>query len=239
MATPVKVKALVSNVTKFSKDVVMYDFKPQGRVPLFKSGQFLHLSVEEYDGIGEWPESRVFSIASSPKNKDEKIKIIVSAKGKYTSKIVSVLKQNDIVWLKLPYGEFQIKDNDKPIVLVAGGTGISPFIPFMEQRLLQPASNKVVLYYGIKNEDLIICNELLDKCSSAENNFSTHLYLENEPKNFREASTGILDKEKIFQDNKFHADYYLSGPIEMINNFKDYFIAMGVSENNIFIDNWN
>ena len=40
------------------------------RCPLFKPGQFLHLAIDPYDGAGFWPESRVFSIASSPRDRD-------------------------------------------------------------------------------------------------------------------------------------------------------------------------
>ena len=38
--------------------------------PAFKPGQFLHLAIDPYDGAGFWPESRVFSIASSPGDRD-------------------------------------------------------------------------------------------------------------------------------------------------------------------------
>ena len=35
-------------------------------VPRFTPGQFLHLALDPYDADGFWPDSRVFSIASSP-----------------------------------------------------------------------------------------------------------------------------------------------------------------------------
>jgi NAD(P)H-flavin reductase len=106
------------------------NFKPYGRVPLAKPGQFLHLTVDVYDPTGGfWPESRVFSIASAPGASE--ISIVYSVKGQYTKRMERVLAPGYEVWLKLPYGDFIVEsaiEKDQDIVLIAGGTGLSPFL---------------------------------------------------------------------------------------------------------------
>ena len=44
--------------------------RPERPVPRFRAGQFLHLALDPYDPTGFWPESRVFSIASPPAQRD-------------------------------------------------------------------------------------------------------------------------------------------------------------------------
>ena len=239
MATPQRIKSIVSNIERFNKNIAYISFKPESRVPRFKPGQFLHLALDNYDGISEWPESRVFSIASPPKIKDTEISIIVSAKGPFTSRVVNSLKKNDIVWLKLPYGDFTIQETEKTIVLVAGGTGIAPFVPFLEQAVYDNNNSTIRLYYGVKNKNLIIFNKLLEKCIKSLSDFKSILFAENIEPPFNNMIKGIIDKEKIFNDNKHNADYYLSGPLEMIMSLKDFFISKGVLNNNIHIDSWN
>jgi NAD(P)H-flavin reductase len=65
MANPSKIQAEIVSVEPYGKDFFEVRMKPQGRVPRFKAGQFLHLTIDDYDPSGGfWPESRVFSIAS-------------------------------------------------------------------------------------------------------------------------------------------------------------------------------
>ena len=79
-------------------------FQSQGRQYKYKPGQFLHLSIDsQYDGIGQWPESRCFSMQSSPGELN--LKITYSVKGAYTGLMEKSLGVGSDVWLKMPYGD--------------------------------------------------------------------------------------------------------------------------------------
>ena len=160
MATPRKVKAIVENVYYYQDGITRFVLKPELKCK-FKPGQFLHLVLDAYDPSYNWPDSRVFSIASS--NKKKEIEILISPKGKFTHKMVDSLKVDDQVWIKLPYGDFNLHTTDNnTIVLVAGGTGISPFIGFLEDLKNVPdQETNVLLYYGVRSQDHIIYDELL------------------------------------------------------------------------------
>ena len=76
-------------------------FQSQGKRYKFQPGQFLHLSVDsEYDGIGQWPESRCFSMQSSPG--DQIVKITYAVNGAYTRLMEKKLSAGREVWLKMP-----------------------------------------------------------------------------------------------------------------------------------------
>ena len=156
---------------------------PEGRLPRFKAGQFLHLTVDDYDPAGGFsPESRVFSIASPPGG--DRVSIVYSVKGVYTRKMESRLKPGIDLWLKMPYGEFVIKSSvreGQDIVLVAGGTGISPFIPFLEERLHDgDMQSKVVLYYGARLRSYILFPDLLTRCAAKREWFTGNISIEKE-----------------------------------------------------------
>lgn len=109
MSIPVKIPAKVIFVTKHTSDVCSYVLKPEKICPKFRPGQFLHLAIDTYDPSYPWPESRVFSIANSPTRK-ETIKITFAVKGRFTKRMYNELKEGDIIWLKLPYGDFTFND---------------------------------------------------------------------------------------------------------------------------------
>ncbi|MCX6904939.1 MAG: hypothetical protein NTW03_15955, partial [Verrucomicrobia bacterium] len=120
---PRKIRCTVEAITDHGGRVYTIDLAPATPVPAFRPGQFLHLTVDDYDPSSFWPESRVLSIASSPRERS-RIRVCYSVKGRYTTKMEQTLKIGSEAWIKLPYGEFVI-DEQVDSVLIAGGTGIS------------------------------------------------------------------------------------------------------------------
>lgn len=236
MPSPVKIPAKVIDIQKFSDTVASFTFEPQKRVPRFRAGQFLHLALDEYDPSHDWPESRVFSIANGSSNRKQ-IRILISVKGKFTRRIFDELSVGSGVWLKMPYGDFVIDKNSPDIVLVAGGTGIAPFISFLEDAVNQKPGNKIHLFYGVRNEKLIIFDNLFTSCQKEIEHFKHTVFTEEKASG--KYPTGQLDIEKIYAEtNHFSPVYYLSGPFEMISKFKEYLENKDVSEDKIKIDEW-
>jgi NAD(P)H-flavin reductase len=238
MPAPRKIKVKVSEIKKFDGSVTFYRLIPEIKIR-FNPGQFLHLTLEKYDASYNWPESRVFSIANSS-TRNEYIDILISPKGNYTSRIVNTLKIGDDVWIKLPFGDFNFKDAmDKNCILIAGGTGISPFISFMQYVIDTNFEYSLKLFYGVRNERLIIIDELLKECKEKIKNFSYELYLEETGTNTN-ATKGIVSIDKIIEETKNinNKIFYLSGPILMIKSFKEKLIESGVDINLIKYDNW-
>ena len=113
MANPVKIRGNIASLTKHDESVFTVSIIPERRIPRFKAGQFLHLTLDDYDPQGGfWPESRVFSIASAPTS--QQVEIVYSVKGRYTERMRKELAISKQVWLKLPYGEFSIDTASLP-----------------------------------------------------------------------------------------------------------------------------
>ena len=102
-----KIPCVIQKITRNSDDVFSLVLKPEKLLPRYRSGQFLHLAIDNYDHSGFWPESRVFSIASSS-NDLGILKISYSVKGKFTARMAKELHEGSHVWVKLPYGDFVI-----------------------------------------------------------------------------------------------------------------------------------
>ena len=158
MSMPRRIRCLVEAITDHGERVYSIDLAPVSPVPSFRPGQFLHLTVDDYDPSSFWPESRVFSIANSPRDL-RRIHICYSVKGRYTTKMEQVLKVGGEVWIKLPYGDFVI-DGASDAVLLAGGTGISAFTAFIEA-LAPRGSQAVTLLYGARTSRLLLFQNMI------------------------------------------------------------------------------
>lgn len=248
MANPAKIKASVEAITKHGEGTYEVQFRPEGRVPRFKAGQFLHLTMDEYDPAGGfWPESRVFSIAS--RSGDEFLTIVYSVKGRYTKIIEERLAVGQEVWIKLPFGDFIIESRVKEgsdVVLVAGGTGISPFVPYLEGLAESggAAGRRVRLYYGLRSPDQLLFGDILYRCWK-DKSLDLHIWLESDLSGLEgfsglEMKYGRLDADLIFEESKdvTTPDFFLSGPPAMIKNFKATLLAKGLNLDKIQIDEW-
>ena len=147
-------------------------------MPNFKPGQFLHLALDPFDPtIGFWPESRVFSIASMPF--DPEITIAYAVKGSFTKRMREELTVGKEVWIRLPYGHFSLTATpDEEIILVAGGTGITPFIAFILNELKRPSGMLLKLVYGVKKTELFLFTDILTKAMSRLSGFKLFAFSE-------------------------------------------------------------
>jgi hypothetical protein len=246
MANPIKMLSEVASVMKHDEGVYTVSLAPMRRVPKFVAGQFLHLALDEYDSQGGfWPESRVFSIASAPMMQN--IEIVYSVKGRYTARMKKELATGKQVWLKLPYGEFSIDtmaSSGQDIVLVAGGTGISPYLSYLRTILNgSQGTRRVHLIYGIRNEKHVLCSKDLSSCCSTIKEFTMDLFVENGKNkmfSFARQHEGIIRIERILEIGKSMIEplYFLSGPPSMIQTFKNGLTSEGITPNKIMIDNW-
>ncbi len=248
MPNPVKIPAVVDSVRSHGEGVYTVSMRPEGRAPCYKAGQFLHLSVDDFDPAGGfWPESRVFSIASQ--SGGELVTIVYSVKGVYTRKMEATLEPGRRVWLKLPYGNFVIEScirEGQDVVLVAGGTGVSPFIPYIESLSAGRApKGRISLFYGARLKSLVLFSELFGRCAAAEPSFDAELSVEGESSRGLVVPSvrirdGRLSIDIIREETKSYADpvYFLSGPPVMIKSFMQRLVDLGVARDNIKIDDW-
>jgi len=248
MANPIRIKAIVNSVIAHGQGVYSVSMAPEGRVPRFKPGQFLHLTVDGYDpGSGYWPESRAFSIASSPGL--DTLLIVYSVKGSYTRKMEKSLEPGREVWLKLPYGNFTIEKNiqsGQDIVLVAGGTGITPFISYLDALVTTCTHvGSIYLYYGVRLNSLMLFSPLLARCIEGISTFRANIFIENEAPDklmlpIARKAQGRLCVDAIYEEahELNNPIYFLSGPQPMINSFRNHLAEKRVALTNIKIDEW-
>jgi ferredoxin-NADP reductase len=194
----------------------------------YTPGEFLHLALDEYDPSGAWPESRCFSIQTSPE--EENIKITYAVKGGFTQRMELKLHVGQSVWLKLPFGDLFTQEHSKEnVVFIAGGTGITPFLSlFTDQSFAEYHSPAI--YLGFRNRELHFYQNELEKAQQLNPALRTTVFYQD--------TDGIIDIEKIYAAHAEAGAFFISGPPAMIKSFKQYLSAKGVNENRIKTDDW-
>lgn len=243
MANPTKVKATLRAVTRFADDVFRLDFEVDRKYTRFQPGQFLHLTLETFDPTqAYWPESCVFSICSAPRSTT--LSVIFSVKGEYTSRMRDELCSGEEYWLKLPYGDFVIPQLVPPAetaVLVAGGTGVSPFVSYLEDGLSSGFQRQVYLGYAVRSPDRLAFEDLLARLRECDE-VTARVWSESmETDSSLVTDTGRLDLSAVVEDTRSmpHPNYLLSGPPGMLGAFsRELQTKYGVDSARIHIDEW-
>ena len=245
MAVAQKLYCQVEQITHHGEHVYTVTLRPERPAPRFRPGQFLHLALDEYDPSGFWPDSRVFSIASSPAQRD-RLRISYSVQGRFTARMEQELAQGKWVWVKLPYGDFLI-DDTHDVVLFAGGTGITAFTAFLDG-LPPEFQHSVYLAYGARDRSLLIYRDTVEQLAFSVQQLQVFYFVERDTDSQPETTDirhppetiGRLSAAAVWPNIRepFEATYYLSGPPPMLKALAPELRGLGIRADAIRIDAW-
>lgn len=212
----------VEMIRRISKDVTELTLSPKSRKLSHLPGQFVFLSFVD-SNISK--EAHPFTISSSPDEKN--LRFTIKNLGDYTSKI-SKISEGSIALVEGPYGRFtNYFCNQKEQIWIAGGIGITPFLSMARSI---KGSQKITLFYSVKNkEDAVFLSEL-KRISSKNKNFKVILHLS--------SKRGIIDSKLISEkvgrlDDK---EIFICGPQSMNYSLRKQFIRKGVKKDKIHIE---
>ncbi len=240
MAVAQKISCRVERITKHGAHVYTVDLVPSRRVSLFQPGQFLHLALDSYDPSGFWPDSRVFSIASAP-NQRERLSITYAVQGRFTARMEAELAEGKQVWVKLPYGEFFVQGT-RDVVLFAGGTGITAFTAFLET--LTPAfPHHVYLAYGARDTHLLIYRDAVQRRAAMVAQLLPFYFVEQDPDGKAAARSELVERLSVAAlwqriAKPLAATYYLAGPPPMLKALTHDLRERGIPAAAIRTDAW-
>jgi CDP-4-dehydro-6-deoxyglucose reductase len=146
-AKDIPVRTLPCRVQKLERvadDVMLIHLKlPANERLQFLAGQYIEFLLK--DGA-----RRSFSMGNAPHD-DELIQLHVRhvPGGQFTDHVFTKMKERDILRFEGPLGTFFLReDSQKPIVLVASGTGFAPIKSVIEHALRKNIARPMALYWG-------------------------------------------------------------------------------------------
>lgn len=229
MAIVKKYLAKVVAIHNSIEGVYTLEFESLDKPFKYSPGQFLHIAIDsDYDGSGQWPDSRCFSMQSCPEEKT--IKITYAVKGKFTSRMEKEIRIGSKVFLKLPLGDLFLKNHNKDnTIFISGGTGITPFLSLFNSSIFVNYSYPV-LYAGFRNIETNFYQKELELAKEINSQFQIFPIYQD--------INGILNIEKIYSKCNFHSTFFISGPPLMIKFFREFLISAKVPNSQILTDDW-
>jgi Na+-transporting NADH:ubiquinone oxidoreductase subunit F len=204
----------------------------------FKAGQYIQFQVPEYELTKE-SVYRAYSVASSPSIKDSvQLEIRLVPNGICTTYVFEHLKVGDIITINGPYGEFSLRDSQRDIVFIAGGSGMAPIKSILHDMEEKSIQRRATYFFGARSvKDLF----LVDEMQSLEKSLKSFRFIPalSEPldKDNWKGETGliteVLDRHLETGEN---TEAYLCGSPGMIDASVQVLTKNGIPEERIYYD---
>ncbi|HDS02992.1 MAG TPA: 2Fe-2S iron-sulfur cluster binding domain-containing protein [Firmicutes bacterium] len=127
----------------------------------FKAGQYIQLQTPAYD-LADEAVYRAYSASSPPSQKDTvELEIRRVPNGICTTWVHDYLKEGDEVLMNGPYGEFYLRETNRNIVFIAGGSGNAPIKSILMDMAEKNIKRKTVYFFGARtSKDLFLQEEM-------------------------------------------------------------------------------
>jgi len=150
-----KLPARVHTMERVAPDVMALQLRlPANDRLQFLAGQYIDLLLPGN-------VRRSFSMANAPHD-DAYLQLhIRNYGGRFSQHVFSKMKERDILRFEGPFGTFFLReDSNKPIVLVASGTGFAPIKAMIEHALNKGFKRPMTLYWGCRVRADLYMNDL-------------------------------------------------------------------------------
>lgn len=208
--------------------LVPADDKP---LPAFLPGQFLTFRLDTSTTAGTTETVvRCYSLSDSPDPAHYRVSIkrvpappgSAHPPGKSSSHFHDHVQVGDLLQVRAPGGHFHINSGSDPVVLIAGGIGITPMLSMLNWCMAEQPGREVWLYYGVRDGRELVQPAHLEALAAANPNVHLRLCfssprpedLQHPASHYGRVDVGLLRRELPLKP--FH--FYICGPAPMLES---------------------
>lgn len=214
---------------------------PEGETIEFRPGQYLQLKTVRYGKIKE-EVYRAYSMSSAASD-DHAVEIIVRRvpEGIATTWLHEVVEQDTRVEISAPYGEFYLRESDREILFIAGGSGLAPVKSILHQMQEEKTERKATFFFGAVDLPDLFHVETMREFEKNIPGFSYVPALSSPSEENKESWTGevglVTDVvARHANDDTREAEAYLCGSPGMIDACVNVLTGLGIPEERIYYD---
>ncbi len=183
-----------------------YAFKPSQAVH-YTAGQYMEFTIPGV-GFDSRGNRRTFTIAASPHSSLIRIGVKFYDKGSKFKNSLAALREGDAIIGNHVAGDFTLpKNTNVPVVFIAGGIGVTPFIAMIEDVIHKDSKQIIDLYYFVTDKSEIAFKEVLK--TALDKGINIHMK--------------VGKGQRLTEDDiKIHAAsmFYISGPPGLVSAYK-------------------
>ena len=233
-----KMPSRVMAMSRAAPDVMVLTMQLPANDPLrYHAGQYVEFILRDN-------ARRSYSMANAPHTQGDKPAIELHIRhmpgGKFTDHVFGAMKDKDILRLEGPFGSFFLReDSDKPIVLLASGTGFAPIKAIIEQLEFKGSTRPAVLYWGARRKADLYLHDWAEAAAARLPNLRyVPVLSEPAPDDAWTGRTGFVHRAVMadLPDLSGHQVYACGVPIMVESAQRDFVAHCGLPEDEFYAD---
>ena len=235
-----KLPSRVLSMSRPSHDVAVLRLQlPATQNFQFHAGQYVEFILR--DGA-----RRSYSMANAPHNLGTPAAIELHIRhmpgGKFTDHVFGTMKEKEILRIEGPFGSFFLReDSDKPMVLLASGTGFAPIKAIIERIQELALTRPTTLYWGCRSKADLYLHEWALQAAAAMPNLR-YVPVLSEPKLEDEwtGRTGFVHQAVMadLPDLSGHQVYACGAPVMVDSAQRDFESKCGLQAEEFYADSF-
>ena len=235
-----KMPSRVTSIRMAAPDVAILQLQlPANDLLQYHAGQYIEFILR--DGT-----RRSYSMANAPHTQIDTPGIELHLRhlpgGKFTDHVFGAMKEKDILRMEGPFGSFFLREgSDKPMILLASGTGFAPIKAIIEHLQHTNSQRRAVLYWGCRSQaDLYLHDWALAAAEAMPNLTYIPVLSEPKPEDAWPGRTGLVhhavmhDHPNLLQ----HQVYACGAPIMVDSAQRDFVMKCGLPDDEFYADSF-
>ena len=230
-----KLPCRVQKLERLAPDVMMLHLK----MPV--SERLQYLAGQYVDILTKGGLRRSLSLANAPHDDAVLQFHLRDYGGPFSQYVFDALKEKDILRFEGPLGTFFLhEDSDKPIILLASGTGFAPIKAIVEHALHKGFKRPMTLYWGCRVRADLYLNDLAENWARAHGVRYIPVLSDAKPEDNWQGRTGFVHRAVMqdFPDMSGYQVYACGAPIVIESARTDFSAQCGLPPEEFFCDSF-
>jgi benzoate/toluate 1,2-dioxygenase reductase subunit len=220
----------ITEVVSLAENTIALTMQVNDQQPLdFLPGQYVNLRIPGTR------ESRAFSFSSRPGTSHASFLIRNVPEGRMSRWLIENASSGMAMSFTGPQGVFFLRPVERPVLFLAGGTGLAPFLSMLEVLAEGTTAHRIHLVYGVAKDSDRVETARLTAFTKRIPTFTWSATV-SDPETEWPLKGYVSDHLSPEDLNAGEVDMYLCGPPAMVESVRTFLDAKGISPRNFYYE---
>jgi benzoate/toluate 1,2-dioxygenase reductase component len=217
-------------LTRLSATTVRFCVEIPNRSELaFLPGQYVNITVPGTD------QTRSYSFSNAPHEDRLTFLVKLTPGGLMSGYLDQRAAVGDTITFTGPHGSFFLREADRPVLMLAGGTGLAPILAMLRKMRADGSRRKVHLIYGVKTDADVVELDQLTEIGSALTGFTwDHCVSDPATRAANQGRVMTLIRPTHLYDGDVAV--YLCGPPAMVESVRSHVTDTGIEPTGFYYE---
>ena len=229
--TLVELSQLSSTTVRIAIDI------PNRAELTFLPGQYVNIAVP--DASPTETVTRSYSFSNAPHEERLTFLIKITPGGVMSTYLTDRAAVGDTITFTGPHGSFFLRESDRPVLMLAGGTGLAPILSMLRTLRAEGSRRRGHIIYGVNNDEDLVALDVLGDITAGLPGFAyDHCVVDPASTAVNKGPEKAYVTSLISPAHLYDGDVaiYLCGPPPMVEAVRGYVSKVGIEPTGLYYE---